>query len=83
MWVDIKNAPFTEAEKLAIIALGIEQADWGHPDVVLDDPVAFFTKRIENSMALVKEGGAGLTHYALREKIPPFSAVPANKKDQD
>jgi len=83
MWIDIKDAPFTEAEKLEIIALGVEQADWGYPDVVLEDPVAYFAKRIEDSLALVKDGGPGLTHYEQNEKIPPFSSAASSKEEQE
>lgn len=75
MWVKIKNAPFTETEKADIIALGIEEADWGHPAVTLDDPVAFFRKRIDDSNALVKDDGAGVTHYEADEKTHPFSKL--------
>jgi len=38
----IDDAPFTDEQKRQIKAMGFEQGDWGHPDIVLDDPVAFF-----------------------------------------
>jgi len=42
MYMKIDDAPFTDAEKAAIKALGITSADWGHPDVVLPYPVDHF-----------------------------------------
>jgi hypothetical protein len=45
MFVKIEDAPFTEEEKKAILNLGIVIADWGHPTVVLDDPVKYFTEK--------------------------------------
>ena len=38
----IDDAPFTEEEKKQIKAMGITSASWGHPAVVLDNPVQFF-----------------------------------------
>ncbi len=42
MFVKIADAPFTDAEKNEIINLGVTMADWGHPTVVLPDPVQYF-----------------------------------------
>lgn len=38
----IGDAPFTDEEKKQIKAMGITSASWGHPAVVLDNPVQFF-----------------------------------------
>ena len=42
LFVKIKDAPFTEEQKAEIITMGIDSANWGHPDVVLDDMIQSF-----------------------------------------
>ena len=40
----IDDAPFTEEEKREIKRMGFERADWGHPDVVLSNPIEHFQR---------------------------------------
>jgi hypothetical protein len=72
VFMSIDDAPFTDEEKKAIKQLGIAGADWGHPEVVLADPVAYFQEQRKRAMAVVKVGGAGLTRYELYEDPQPF-----------
>ena len=44
--VRIKDAPFSKKEVRHLLAMGIEEADWGHPQVKLDDPIKYFKERI-------------------------------------
>ena len=42
MYISIEDSPFTDMEKKIIQDMGIDGADWGHPAIVLDDPVGYF-----------------------------------------
>lgn len=42
----IKDAPFTPQEKQHLLQMGVYEADWGHPEVTLDNPVEYFRERI-------------------------------------
>lgn len=70
MLLDIKDAPFTDDEKETIIAMGVVKADWGHPDVLLDDPVMYFQELFSDTKKLIKKGGAGTTHYESSDDVP-------------
>lgn len=72
MFIKIDDAPFTDEEIEMIERLGVAGADWGHPEVVLADPVAYFREQRKSAMAAVKVGGAGLTRYELNEDPQPL-----------
>ena len=72
MFIKIKDAPFTDAEKKEILSMGFTSAEWGHPSIVLGDPVAHFKKMNNLGRDLVKEGGAGFTKYERNEQPQPF-----------
>lgn len=44
--INIKNAPFPEDVKLQIIKLGFKEWDWGHPRVVLNNPLSYFQQKL-------------------------------------
>ncbi|GMQ91712.1 MAG: hypothetical protein BMS9Abin11_1023 [Gammaproteobacteria bacterium] len=44
--IRIKDAPFTVQEKNHLLSMGIEEADWGHPEIILDNPVEYFRERV-------------------------------------
>ena len=72
MFIQIVDAPFTEAEKEAIIAMGYTASDWGHPDIVLDDPVAYFKEVKELRESVISNTGATPSMYELDESPKPF-----------
>jgi hypothetical protein len=74
VFMKIDEAPFTEEEKKAIKQLGIGGADWGHPEIVLADPVAYFKEQQRIAKSVVKPGGAGLTRYELNESPQPLES---------
>lgn len=42
----IKDAPFTKEEIAHLTKMGIVEADWGHPQVTLDNPIQYFRDRV-------------------------------------
>lgn len=50
----IDDAPFTEEEKREIKNMGFDEADWGHPEIVLSDPIGHF-ERIQRLMNVEAE----------------------------
>lgn len=71
-FINIVDAPFTEEEKQKILAMRIERAEWGYPDIVQEDPVAHFQALVDRDMDLIGEGGAGRTKYERNESPLPF-----------
>lgn len=53
MWIDIKDAPWTPEQIEAVLAMGIERADWGWPDVILEDPIAYYQKSAADTAKLL------------------------------
>lgn len=76
MWMNIDDAPFTDEEKEAIKAMGIERAEWGHPDVTLSDPVAYFEAE-RRSLEDMPTGKGGPTHYEEDPDSQPFGEPPS------
>ncbi len=72
MLMKIEDAPFTDEQKKEIISLGIVNADWGHPDIVLDDPVKYFKDMQKKTAKLFGKGGAGITHYEADKNDNPM-----------
>lgn len=73
MILEIDDFPFTEEEKEAIRKMGITVADWGHPEVVLDDPVAYFRDQIKNfakGIPVVKNPLSRMKHLTSPEDQP-------------
>jgi len=68
----ITDAPFSNKEKKAVLRLGVTGADWGHPRVVLPNPVAYFKKQIRDTEKLLGPTGNDVTPQELGESPPPF-----------
>jgi len=45
--IPIKRAPFTDFEKRQILKMGIVEAEWGHPQVKLKDPIRYFREELK------------------------------------
>lgn len=68
MLINIEDAPFTEEEIKEILAMGFTSADWGHPGIQLDNPVAFFKKRLASVDDMVIPLEEGEENKTLRWK---------------
>ena len=44
--VRIKDAPFPKKVIRHLLSMGIVEADWGHPEVKLDNPIKYFKDRV-------------------------------------
>ena len=72
MWIDIDDAPFTDEEKEVIKAMGITRAEWGHPEVVLGDPVGYFERETHSLDDMKVREKSGPTTQEADPKSQPF-----------
>lgn len=76
MYVEIKDAPFSKEKQQTIQDMGFSGGDWGHPDVVLDDPVSWFMELQDRFDALPIRKGVPKMHYEKDAMDDPNTPQP-------